>query len=951
MTIDDDEEEIRINIATKTNPWYFQQCQTAIFKTELASDIKSLILFASTSNLCGGNKIVQYNEHIIQNCLFPAKNGGATGLRATKIHSSYTNCVVQWERICKVHDDFYNKSCMMNTSRDTLYNVAMTTTSASCIKEGKAKQSMTALEAIIDVFMDPAIVPSCFTTMMIIGLLNVGSFIVDSNSSFCTNYQTRIQTLISPLGWSSQNDSGSGSSQIDQQARHERNFVSYQKLHSLRLIKSTIVALLLKRPGMSVSYPLRNFMASTMSVQRVPHMDTTESTSSRKKEIKSFITTNFPTKKLSNMIEMIHFLQSIITQYNKQSNSFTRTTYYTNSSCKMISSHIILQSLIRLLVQIDDLDLLLLRYKEENRAKQIKSNSICKSCRQLFGNKRRKTHLSITSRSQMLHGEQSDDEREQCILDLRRKMKRTRHSSYNQEYLLTPSASSALPLQEIMSSFIHGKTSKDRKSIQDQKSCIVCQIKKEKMKSSSTLFMNIQGKNITTLPIDIVYFRTYLLGAILDVINFHSKCHEQSKSGIVSIEITLRRIMKSVLKRPYSSSLRYLVAFLVLHLPGGSSEGYAQYLNILLQHHLKYNSSSLSKENQYTSLTVYCELVAELSYFDDPNHCWNAIWPLIDSAISYTASQSDDNTASPMNHRVKCLLQCIGYLLLKRNRFLRVDTMNDKTSSCYNKYVIKCSEIFSEPSMWVHPFLTKEEQNEMIFVLQKLGLLSFLNNDFDNEKDYNIVQNTWPFKEGIRDAARRIAAKNMNETMFSTYHQEHRHNDADWRRSIKRKREDSFVEVSIQAYINEDLTRYIFSFLGYKLLVRATGVCKQWNKIGNESTFWEEHYKYRFKLTTNESLLPNDIDAKIRTAFLEKEKKKLKEIYWRRTFDNKWKKERSLRFKVSSDGYKAKTCDMLCCLTLLSTKNRRDKHELVHKKSVMKSIAALSRSKKSAKRK
>ena len=41
-------EELRANIETKTNPLYFQQCQVDAFKSDFASDIRSLLLHRSS---------------------------------------------------------------------------------------------------------------------------------------------------------------------------------------------------------------------------------------------------------------------------------------------------------------------------------------------------------------------------------------------------------------------------------------------------------------------------------------------------------------------------------------------------------------------------------------------------------------------------------------------------------------------------------------------------------------------------------------------------------------------------------------------------------------------------------------------------------------------------------------------------------------------------------------
>ncbi len=126
-------------------------------------------------------------------------------------------------------------------------------------------------------------------------------------------------------------------------------------------------------------------------------------------------------------------------------------------------------------------------------------------------------------------------------------------------------------------------------------------------------------------------------------------------------------------------------------------------------------------------------------------------------------------------------------------------------------------------------------------------------------------------------------------------------------------------------------------------LVRVSGVCKLWNRIANDNFFWKLHYQRRFRLTKLEDLLPDGVDQSIKTAFIQKHTKKQNNVNWRKVFDNKWQKERSLRSKVSSDGWKFRTCDLLCCLTVLPNKARKEKHYQVHLKNVMKEVDGLTR--------
>jgi len=641
--------------------------------------------------------------------------------------------------------------------------------------------------------------------------------------------------------------------------------------------------------------------------------------------------------------------------------------------------------LLLLLKDIDDVDSTLMLLKKQKKKKSSPKKILCEQCKNMF---KRERKMANTSSLSALHDEESDDVDDYDYDgNVRRKVTKL-NTPHRGASLSSLSSASVIPLKQIMTL---SKTDCRRKKSSTE-SCYICIAKR----NAASLASPSLSANITALPIHCIRFRAFLYQNIIDIIKYDRVCSVPSDSikklssssssnafSVLTMKSMLNQIVTIILKQPHSSSMRYCAILIVHHYDNNGinksntgfrnssihdrRNGYHVYLNQLIS---IYKKSNIQSATSMSCLQIYCEVVAECAIYDDPQQCWPAIRELIEIALAleeeYRGYQSleienDDTEKSKRRlekdtkREINFVLRCVSHLLVKRHYYLSNNHTNNDNMPKYNECIIKCSDIFHDSSSWIHPSMTIEEQKEIVFVLQKLGILSFLDNVFEHEEneiaDEEINKSNhnkffyWPFFDTVRHASSRMGPKVRCPIIFSN-HEGRKANEDKSGCIQKREREDSMSEECILEHLHEDITKHIFSFLGYKKLVRVSGVCKLWNRIANDSFFWKFHYHKRFKVLNLDDLLPDSVDQDIRTTLIEKDQKRLHDMNWRRLFDSKWQKERSLRSKVSPHGWKVRTCDVLSCLTVLPSKTRKEKHYQVHLRNTMKQVDILTRAKK-----
>ena len=1018
--------DLHIKIEAKATPLHFQQCHVDTFKADLRHDLKELVQLSSqpvvdneqeqeekekdgqrTNNKCLRD-FLHCNENIVEKMLFPTdSNRSTTSAAAT---SETAGCALHWEKLCMNYDQYYKNTATRCVSACDSGNVQL-----AKIRHGSI--SFTALEAIMELILDPTIIPSCFVTTIFIGLLSVVKKVLESQKSSSMSsfsqpfYISQIQKI------SHEKLSFSTSSMIKKQQQCQLKSINFIQSIIHSLISSRSRSLHATTITSSYQYPIQNFLSTKllllssyndlmMKIQNIINHEnnsyaSTSTITMQKKLLKTFVNKRLSERNCSTMTNMISFLQNVILQ--TISMHYNVTSSLVSSPATIIPFTSIFVPTLSLLVNIDNLDILLLYWRQQQKI--VKSNTItikdalrthhreqknkstthtiCTECQKILNDKPSRT---MTSQMSDLHDEQLSDNDDGNVIDLR--CKKMRFSKYPSRGSVTSGAFhkglGSMTLTKMMTI-----SSDLEKRMKERESCYLCVARNETCSRNSNAMKlpssSKRGKDITALPIHAVYFRAFLYYTVVSItklsISLNNTVTKYSTSSRTLIDAVFQDVIAMVIREPYSSSLRYCAVIMAHHL--GIRQGYRRYLNSLLQFYRRWNSTTTSlsvgkvissnitgngnRSSSMDSLMIYCEVVVECSVFDDPNECWVVIRPLISLAITLSEEFENDQkipTRSDQYHhesRQKSifLLQCAGYLLLKRNKFLSNNKMNHEVSSCFNQYVIKCSNLFSDSSVWLHPLLTKEERCETIFVLQKFGIISFLDGNFapnvdidEATTDQTTQSSKQLFVDTIREAFERIGPMAQGFDIFTDYDevvQNEFMSDERHKNSLKRKRREIILEEKgedserIEDYIHEDITRYIFSFLGYKLLVRVTAVCKQWNKIGNENFFWKHHYQNRFKIRPVEELLPDTIEPRFRAKFIEKEKNDMKEINWRHLFDKKWKKERLQRGTNKVIGNKAKTCGFLCCLTVIKSLEQKKKHDEIHKRKVMKQISIWAR--------
>ena len=123
-------------------------------------------------------------------------------------------------------------------------------------------------------------------------------------------------------------------------------------------------------------------------------------------------------------------------------------------------------------------------------------------------------------------------------------------------------------------------------------------------------------------------------------------------------------------------------------------------------------------------------------------------------------------------------------------------------------------------------------------------------------------------------------------------------------------------------YLNQDLLRIIFSFLGFKHLLRSRNVCTTFKSLSDETNWlWFGAYQSQFEL------LPSSVDSKAIPSTAN----------WKDLFIDKYLMERSIRFqRHSQTGWKYRTCAYVGCMDILKTSKRQEQHYHVHVRTEIK---------------
>ncbi len=931
---------------------YFHQCQIHEFKKDIELYFETLV---SRSIILSNN-----NNNNTQDSSATAKKKSnrtrgrstVTQYESTLLHSCLCSWI-DWIQLCKHHDEECQKSPPKTKEKDSCNNASSppstttTTSSTTTTTTACCSTTTTALAIILNVLSNQSIVHSCFSQTIVANLLHVAEQATKSLSySFSkNNYKSHVETYL-------QQDTTT--SRRRRRRNHHLVYPNRKLSASLTFIHNILQRLMESRcPSINFSNALKLYVSQSSIFQPFlmnNHQEattttttsattTSATTTTTRREMKFHLKTHFTDSKTAIAIEMLLFMKNFT--WSQVMQKHLQISTYTSSSWMFLW-----MTILKMLHCLDDMDVVMLEYRK--RKMLTKSHhyhhnqhlSLCTTCEMKYycgtstttttsgSNRKRK---NPTSQVAQLHDEISDEEKMQRTFDLRRKPKRFNNHygntiSHREEHFLSGSCT----LKDV----VRG-ANEIEKEMKEKQSCYLCMMRKRRDSSS---------QDRTTFPMHLVFFRAFLFHELVAILNVLSS---NEQSGLKQI---LHQTLSMLLRKPESSSLRYCTILIAYY--SESMQGYKSLLQILINSykaHYKKPSDSTKQSNVHRYLELYCEIIIECSFFDEPREFWLAIKFLIDETTSIMDSQKLCSSIAQKGEVEFTILPYVAHIFLRRNVLALREQMSDQTKSSFNRYMMECSERFGEMEAWVFPMMSNEDRSHTVQMLQQLGVLSFLqSNLYDDDEHVQICHGMWPYVDSIRDASKRIgpAIQCLNLISQINYDVELNEFASKAGKSLrKRNREDSIAdEDSILEYLNEDITRHIFSFLGYKLLVRVTAVCKLWNEIGNDSFFWKIHYKKRFKICCLYDFLPEETDDEIKAAFEAKFCDESR-LQWRQMFDQKWKKERSLRArKLVGKRWPPKTCGILGCLSVVSTPKQHEQHLKMHKKDVAKKVKQLERS-------
>jgi hypothetical protein len=415
------------------------------------------------------------------------------------------------------------------------------------------------------------------------------------------------------------------------------------------------------------------------------------------------------------------------------------------------------------------------------------------------------------------------------------------------------------------------------------------------------------SQGITRLSIQLVMLRSRVYKKVLSI--FGTLCTRHTENELRSNRQRptnrnplLWSMMCHACQHPESASLRLCLLLLA---DSSSFRGYESVVGYLWR---LYEQRALTLGKAI--LKIYSEILVECSHFDDSNRFWEALQPLMRQVTRYC----DSKLASLSNEtraRVRFIFRSFSYILCHRRHGL----VPFEADPNWKKLVSKLTMAFEDEEWWLTNDMSPGDRKETLATLQAVGILGFLVNGEGKEESVEKCT-PWPFTDvtSIRSAHRRMGPDIGRHGLLSKPVLRPTTPSSPVLRR-KSKTDDCTTGVPIMDYLNDDLLRTTFSFLGYKRLVKASGICKAWKSLIDSDALWRQAYMARF--TTRQEC--ESIDVR-----------------WKTVFMNKLFAEKALRFKRHSSGWKHRTCEHIGCLMVLRSPNQMTMHYRSHKKRTAK---------------
>lgn len=432
--------------------------------------------------------------------------------------------------------------------------------------------------------------------------------------------------------------------------------------------------------------------------------------------------------------------------------------------------------------------------------------------------------------------------------------------------------------------------------------CNICRVRKS-------------SQGITQLPIQLVLLRSRVCKKILAIFGEscarRTKLELQNSRRVPANHSALLPIVYAACQHPESPSLRVCMLLLADSL---STRGYQDVVECLWR--LYEQRESIVGD---AVLRIYSEILVECSHYDDSGRFWNALQPLLNHVTSFCESASlTTEPDSQRSIRIRSVLRCLSCILCHRRNFF-----SSSADPKWQQVVSKLALAFEGEDWWFSSDMSFSERQETLATLQAVGILGFVMDHYEQGEKRVDQCNDWPFAQVkcIRSAVRRMGPEIGRDGLLSTAVRTKRVEPSKAALCRKKKRYECTAGTPIMDYMSDDLLRTIFSFLGYKRLVKVSGVCKTWNSVSQSDLLWRQSYVTRFNVRQAGEI----VDASMIES-------KMSMGCWKKVFVNKVLAERALRFKRHSSGWKYRTCEHIGCLMVLRSPNQMVTHYRTHKK-------------------
>ena len=375
-------------------------------------------------------------------------------------------------------------------------------------------------------------------------------------------------------------------------------------------------------------------------------------------------------------------------------------------------------------------------------------------------------------------------------------------------------------------------------------------------------------------------------------------------------------LLQSVELHPWSPCLRLAIVH-VLTTPKSPSHKKVRllerWLNRLWNRILElYGGDGFNDERFVGLLHFYGELLAECDWFRSSRLLVPALYPLLRLVLSSNSGSNDASSSvgAPQTDRHLVPFRCCLVYVGSRRGMSAIEQAVLSLSTCTGS-----SQVESSMVLWQHLTLAMDNWNdwyhsawhtsrvEIQLALQTCGILSVCEDD----DDVAISQSPPRIYRGMREVAMQLECCNdLIRCCFSeSLSPEPTHAPA------------PKGDHRPPGYLSNDIIQHMFAYLGYKRLVRARSVCREWKDLADRPELWYRIYRLRY------GFHPDDPAGR----------KPVQDGDWKHAFVEAWTAERSIRLRRNwSSGWKARLCRYVGCLQVCTSQKQAQRHEASHRR-------------------